>query len=347
MTESPLRVLVIDDSYSNRQLLQSLLRRVNDLEVIGTAQDGEEGLRKALSLNPDVITLDLEMPRLGGYAFLRLLMANRPTPVVVVSSFSARDNVFKALELGALDFIAKPAGSSTEEVDLFARELHEKLRAVRLVHRPPQDPVPGIAPRVVDDAVPFVIVIGASTGGPPAIQRVLEAVALSPAVCLVICQHMPPSFTRAFADRLDRVSAMTVKEAADGDVLERGHAYVAPGGKHLTLSRKGKRIELFTATVSPADKHAPSVDRLFESAARALGPDALGLVLTGMGGDGSAGARAIKGAGGTVWAESEDSAVIFGMPREAIDAGAVSRVLTLAEIGPALVAEAKRRRDRT
>jgi two-component system chemotaxis response regulator CheB len=332
-----IRVLVVDDSAHNRREIAELLAGAEDIEIAGTASDGEEGLKKATQLQPDVITLDLEMPRLDGYAFLRLVMASAPTAVIVISSYAHRSDVFKALELGAMDFVAKPRRRGAEELAALRGELVEKIRAVRLLRpiarrrdgRPPPNPL--------------LIGIGASTGGPPAVQRILEALSAEPSPVVLIAQHMPAMFTRAFAERLDRIGAFTVTEARDGEALVPGHAYVAPGGRQLWVQKRKGKLEARTRPPVNGEKHAPSADVLFHSLAEIAGPRALGVVLTGMGADGAAGALAIHRAGGQVWAESEKTAVIFGMPKEAIDTGAVARVLALDELGQALVAEARRR----
>ncbi len=330
MSGDSIRVLVVDDSAHNRRVLTSLLESAPDVRVVDRAGDGEEGLRKAKLLRPDVITLDLEMPKLDGYGFLRLLMGSVPTPVIVVSSYAHRVDVFKALELGAFDFVAKPSRTTPDAQEALRTTLLEKVRAARLVRSGPARPEPTSELQV--------IALGASTGGPPAVQRLLEALAGEPSACLLVAQHMPEHFTRAFAQRLDRLGPFSVKEAEDGDALHPGHAFIAPGGRQLVLERKGSGLVLRTPRSDPADKHAPSVDRLFRSVAATLGKSAFGIVLTGMGSDGAQGARAIRDAGGEVWAESEQSAVIFGMPKEAIATGAVRRILALADIGPALVA---------
>ena len=338
--ELPVTVLVIDDSAHNRRTISEMLEREPDVEVLDRASDGEEGLRKAAALRPDVITLDLEMPKLDGFAFLRLLMATVPIPVIVVSSYAHKSDVFKALELGAFDFVAKPARDGAVELGALREELLEKIRAVRLIRAP----VPKREAVRLRSAPSLIAAIGASTGGPPAVQRVLEAVAAEPSVCLLICQHMPEKFTQAFAERLDRIAAFTVTEAKPGDRVAPGRVFSAPGGRHKVLVSAGEHLQLQTPPGSPADKHVPSIDRLFVSVAQVLGRKALGVVLTGMGADGAQGAVAIKRAGGEVWAESEKTAVIFGMPKEAIDAGAVRRVLPLDEIGPALLGMARRKR---
>ncbi|MBI3186155.1 MAG: chemotaxis response regulator protein-glutamate methylesterase [Myxococcales bacterium] len=331
--ERPIRVLVVDDSASNRRAISQILEAAPDVAVVDRAADGDEGLRKAAALRPDVITLDLEMPRLDGFAFLRLLMASVPTPVIVISSYAHRSDVFKALELGAFDFIAKSGRPDRGALESIRAQLLEKVRTVRLL-RPPRRHTP--AQGLVERGPTAVVAIGASTGGPPAVQRLLESISGQP-LCLLVCQHMPPRFTKAFADRLDRIGSFSVREARDTDPVKPGCAYIAPGGRHLALSKRGGGLEVRIEAPGPKDKHAPSVDHLFASVARALGGASVGVVLTGMGGDGAAGSMAIRRAGGEVWAESEETAVVFGMPKEAIASGSASRVLRLEQIGPSLI----------
>jgi len=332
-----IRVLVVDDSAHNRREIGELLAGAADIQVVGTASDGEDGLKKATQLQPDVVTLDLEMPGLDGFSFLRFLMASAPTAVIVISSYAHRSDVFKALELGALDFVAKPRRRGPEDDQRLREEMVEKIRAVRLLR-----PVTRRR-EVKNGATSLVIGIGASTGGPPAVQRILEALSAEPSPVVLIAQHMPAKFTRAFAERLDRIGAYAVTEAHDGEALLPGHAYVAPGGRQLSAHKRKGRLEAKVRPPEDGEKHAPSADVLFHSLAECSGPRALGVVLTGMGADGASGALALSRAGGLVWAESEQTAVIFGMPKEAIATGAVARVLSLDELGPALVAEARRR----
>lgn len=338
----PVKVLVVDDSAHNRRLLTELLESLPDVKVVGTAADGNEGLRQVMALHPDVVTLDLEMPRLGGYSFLRLLKSTAPTPVIVISSYAHKTDVFKALELGAFDFIAKPAKPTPDVLEKLRKELQEKLLAARLV-RAEMKPVKP-RPKVTALEPSFVVGIGASTGGPPAVQRLLEALSPEPSMCLLVCQHMPKQFTRAFAERLDRLGPFSVREAQEGDVLAPGHVFIAPGGRQLVVYRQNGQYVLGTPPPTMQDKHAPSVDRLFMSLAEVFGAKTVGVVLTGMGADGAMGAKTIRKAGGEVWAESEETAVIYGMPQEAVATGAVSRVLPLGEIGPALVELARKRR---
>jgi two-component system chemotaxis response regulator CheB len=338
----PVRVLVVDDSAHNRRLLTDLLESSPDVKVVGTAADGNEGLRQVMALQPDVVTLDLEMPKLGGYSFLRLLKSTVPTPVIVISSYAHKTDVFKALELGAFDFIAKPSKPTPDVLEKLKRELNEKVHAARLVR--PAEARPVRKPRVMPLEPSFVVGIGASTGGPPAVQRLLEALSPEPTMSLLVCQHMPKQFTRAFAERLDRLGPFAVREAQEGDLLAPGHVFIAPGGRQLVVYRQTGQYVLGTPHPTMQDKHAPSVDRLFMSMAEVFGSRSLGVVLTGMGADGALGAKAIQKAGGEVWAESEETAVIYGMPQEAVATGAVSRVLPLGDIGPALVEIARKRR---
>ncbi len=350
--EKPIRVLVIDDSASNRRTISAMLEAAPGVEVLDRAADGEEGLKKAIALRPDCITLDLEMPRIDGYSFLRLLNSRAPTPVIVLSSYGHPSDVFKALQLGAFDFVAKPATGDRAGLEQVRAELVEKVRASALakrIERPPVGPfqTPAVFPTAVPlelerkkaapvpSDTPTVVAIGASTGGPPAVQKVLEALAGLP-VCVLVAQHMPARFTEAFAQRLDGALPFRVKEAASGDPIVGGRVYIAPGGEQLELAeRDGKRV-VSVSRPGPHDPYAPSVDRLFSSVARFVKSHARGVVLTGMGNDGGEGVKALLRAGAEVWVESEETAVVYGMPQAAIAAGPVTRVLPLPQLGPLL-----------
>jgi two-component system, chemotaxis family, protein-glutamate methylesterase/glutaminase len=278
------------------------------------------------------VLLDLEMPRLDGLTFLRLLMARRPMPVVVVSAQAARSDVFKALELGALDFVAKPGGdTSLEGIRSALVEKCELLRMLRIGNLPHGATEPrGRRERGIAEPG-AVVAIGASTGGPQAIHQLLCALPGTLPLAIVIAQHMPEQFTQAFAERLGRCTGFSVQEASDGDVIAAGRALVGPGGRILEVARDPAGT-LRAAVLRPdarALRHCPSVDRLFESVARQLGPRACGVVLTGMGQDGSAGAAAIRRAGGLALAESAETAVVYGMPQAAAASGAVEEVLPL------------------
>ncbi len=340
--EPPIRVLVVDDSAANRKAITRVLEQSSDLVVIDRAEDGEIGLKKAIELRPDVITLDLEMPRLDGYAFLRLLMSQAPTPVIVLSSYGHPSDVFKALQLGAFDFVAKPATREGSSIEAVRAELVSKIRASRSVRKPTPlprmtPPVPVPETRVAPPQVPRLVLIGASTGGPPAVQKILEAIAPLP-VCALIAQHMPPRFTEAFADRLNQVVPMRVSEAKSGDAIAAGHAFVAPGGAHLEVVQGSAGLSLVVTPGSPSDKHAPSIDRMFSSVARLKSAQAMALVLTGMGSDGAEGVKALALSQIPVWAEAESSAVVFGMPQAAIATGRVARVAPIQELAAGLPA---------
>ncbi len=337
--EPTISVLVVDDSAANRKSIAQLLDATPGLRVVDRAADGEEGLRKAMTLKPDVITLDLEMPKLDGHGFLRLLMANAPTPVVVLSSYNHPADVFKALQLGAVDFVAKPRGSDRQSLNSLHAELVEKVRAARGARGKTLGPGPK-APRAPSDPLlgsvrPVVVAIGASTGGPPAVQRLLEAIDGLP-VCALVAQHMPARFTAAFAARLDAVLTARVSEATSGDRLEPAHVYIAPGGAHLEVVEANGTAVLHVSKAQDRDWHAPSVDRLFLSVAKVVGSASAGVVLTGMGDDGAVGVKALRRVGAEVWAEAQSSAVVFGMPQAAIATGAVRHTLPIGELGPAL-----------
>jgi two-component system chemotaxis response regulator CheB len=346
-----MRTLVIDDSVVSRAALARMLEASPLVEVVGTARDGEEALRKALELAPDLITLDLEMPRMDGFTFLRVLMERRPTPVLVVSGRAGAEDVFRALELGAADFIAKPAPRASRELAGIEAELIRKVHALRELRvdrlgprgaaAPPRRPGPAAGappqrPTPAAGAPPSLVVLGASTGGPAALVRVLGAFTQAPASAFCVAQHMPAGFTRGFAERLARVTPLRASEARGGEELAPGTLLVAPGGRHLELESAGGSIRARVVAGGPRDRFVPSVDRLFESAAKQLGPAVLAVVLTGMGDDGRLGARAVREAGGSVVAEDESTAVVFGMPRQAILGGAVDAVLPLHDIANAI-----------
>ncbi|MGH0034341.1 MAG: protein-glutamate methylesterase/protein-glutamine glutaminase [Myxococcota bacterium] len=342
MRQELIRVLVIDDSAFSRQTITRMLKTSPLVDVIGVARDGEEALRKTLELKPDLITLDLEMPRMDGFTFLRLVMAKSPTPVVVVSGRSGEDEVFKALDLGAVDFIAKPSLRASTELQGIQQELIRKVHAIRelridKVSERIQTAPPVLASRAQRiDRIPPVVVIGSSTGGPAALMQVLGAFSEAPPCAFLVAQHMPGGFTKGFAERLDRLTPLSAREASGGEAPEPGSVLVAPGGHHLELESRRGGIVTSVVEHTGEDKYTPSVDRLFKSAAKHFGSDLLAVVLTGMGDDGKRGAIAVKESGGRVIAESEETAVIFGMPQQAIRSGAVDHVLALGDIPAAI-----------
>ena len=335
----PVRVLVVDDSAYNRQTIISMLQSSKEIVVVGRAANGEEALRETLLLKPDVITLDLEMPRMDGFTFLRILMNRQATPVIVISSYSNRTNVFKALELGALDFIAKPTHRVSPELSAIQEELVLKVLMVRQLRNPAQasrtdnlsgspEQDPAVFAALSGKQRPLgLVVIGASTGGPPALQTFFQTVTWDLPVAYLVAQHMPANFTKAFAERLDRYVGLNVCEAKDGEVVTSRTVYVAPGGHHLSVVRAGDDCLTAVRPAGAKSKFVPSIDILFESAAKAVDRRVAAVLMTGMGTDGSLGMQAVKQAGGVTMAESEETAVIFGMPREAIESGMVDLVL--------------------
>jgi two-component system chemotaxis response regulator CheB len=347
-----LKVLVVDDSAYHRRTLSRIIAGAPGFELAGTAGDGEDAIKKVVTLKPDLLTLDLEMPRMDGFTFLRWLMRTFPRPVLVVSSRESNKSVFRALELGAADFVLKPVSYASERLGAIEDEVVAKLRGIaaarpdklavraeRLAARPPETaPAAKRAPAPRSAGHYGCVAIAASTGGPPALQQLLGALPADFAAPVVIAQHMPEGFTRMFADRLDRIVPLRVREAAGTEELVPGLVLLAPGGKNLVV-RQGLGGRRFAGLEPPPpeDRYVPSGDRLLRSAAAAFGSRLLSVVLTGMGDDGADGTRAARAAGGLTFAEAEESCVVFGMPREAIRTGAVQRVLPLAEIGPAIV----------
>jgi two-component system chemotaxis response regulator CheB len=348
----PIRVLVVDDSALVRQLLSELINRHDDMQCVGAASDPLVAREMIRALDPDVVTLDIEMPRMDGLDFLGRLMRLRPMPVVMVSTLTERgaDVTLRALELGAVDFVAKPKLGVADGLRRLGDDIADKVRAaasatVRRRTLPPGNgetpsagnpshgPAPAPLGRVSTEKLIFV---GASTGGTEATRELLSALpADAPAV--LITQHMPPGFTKSYAARLDGVCRLRVQEAEHGVRLLPGHAYIAPGGLHLSVERSGSNYLACVQDGDPVNRHKPSVEVLFRSAARVVGRNALGVMLTGMGADGAAAMREMRDAGSWNICQDESSCVVFGMPREAIAAGAAHEVLPLLQIAPALI----------
>jgi len=341
---SKIRVLIVDDSAIVRKILSDALAGEADLEVVGTAPDPYVARDKILALKPDVLTLDIEMPRMDGLTFLKKLMHFHPLPTVVISSLaqtSCRAAV-EALELGAVEVLAKPGGPYS--VGELRHSLAQKLRAAassRVGRQPPKEPTAAHVP--VQSALPSgtIIAIGASTGGTEAIAAVLTKL---PATCpaIVIAQHIPPDFSRAFANRLNDICAIDVKEAVDGDALRPGLALVAPGDFHMLLRKSGGQYSVKVKTGPRVCYQRPSVDVLFLSVAETAGRDAVGVLLTGMGSDGAQGLLQMARSGARTIAQDEATCVVFGMPREAIVLGAAKQVLPLAAISGAILSARSR-----
>ncbi len=333
-----IRILVIDDSAYNRRTIVKMLEEIPGVQVVGYAVNGEDGLRKVIDLQPDLVTLDLEMPRMDGFTFLRIIMQNRPTPVIVVSARSDDDDVFRALDFGAVEFIAKPSAKISPELFNIRKDLERKVLEIsrtdmgKILKRSSgsaKETSSAPTAAVPADLRFDQVVLGASTGGPQALQTIFSAIQHPLPIGFAVTQHMPPHFTRTFAERLNRFSALEIREAESGDVMRPGRVLLAPGGKNLTFRKRGQEVAVYPVDPPAKQLYIPSVDVMFESAANVYGSRLLGVVLTGMGSDGAAGVRRIKEKGGEVLAEAEDTSVVFGMPKEAIATGVVDAVVGL------------------
>jgi two-component system chemotaxis response regulator CheB len=349
------RVLIVDDSALIRQVLTEILSQDPSIEVIGTASDPFQAREKIKALNPDVLTLDVEMPRMDGLTFLEKLMAGHPMPVVMVSSLTEQgcETTLRALELGAVDFITKPkidlrAGMVGLHQDLIDKVKGAATARVRssAVKREASKSGTHDASRTTLHATAMlkttdtIIAIGASTGGTEALSDVLRSLPPNTPP-IIITQHMPDRFTTTFAKRLNDISQLTVKEAEDGDSVITGHALLAPGNFHMTLTRSGARYVVTIDQHEPVNRHRPSVDVMFNSVAQHAGRNAVGVILTGMGADGAKGLLAMKHAGAYTMAQDEASCVVFGMPKEAIKLGAADKILPLSQIAEALLAHVR------
>jgi two-component system chemotaxis response regulator CheB len=354
MAGTKTRVIVVDDSALVRGLLTEIIDRQPDMQCVGAAADPLVAREMIRNLNPDVITLDVEMPRMDGLDFLSRLMRLRPMPVVMVSTLTERgaDVTLKALELGAIDFVAKPKIGVADGLRQLGADITEKIRTAsrarvsRLAAAPAGAGASGGSAAAAARPSPMaslgrlstekIIFLGASTGGTEATREVLaELPADSPAV--MITQHMPPGFTRSYAARLDGLCRIRVAEARDGERVLPGHAYIAPGGFHLSVERSGANYIARVQDGEPVNRHKPSVELLFDSAARVVGRNALGVMLTGMGADGAKAMKTMRDAGSFNLVQDEASCVVFGMPREAIAHGAANEVLPLNRIAPRLL----------
>jgi two-component system, chemotaxis family, protein-glutamate methylesterase/glutaminase len=348
-----IKVLIVDDSAVVRQALSAVFSSDKDIEVIGTAADPYYAAQKIQKDVPDVITLDIEMPRMDGLTFLRKLMQQHPIPVVIISSLTSTgtETGMKALELGAVDIITKPQLSTREFYeeskirlcDVVKAAARAKLRkldghrhAVSPIRVEPKYSADAMLPKTIPNlsmikTTEIVIAIGASTGGTEALKELLEVL---PADCpgIVIVQHMPEVFTRSFAQRLDDICKISVKEAENGDSVIRGRALIAPGNKHTLLKRSGAKYYVEVKDGPLVNRHRPSVDVLFRSTARYAGQNAVGVIMTGMGADGAKGLLEMKEAGAKTAAQDEKSCVVFGMPKEAIKLGATDKILPLNQL---------------
>ena len=356
MNSAKIKVLIVDDSALVRKIMTDILNSDPELEVVGTAMDAHAAREKIKQLHPDVITLDIEMPRMDGITFLRNLMRLNPLPVLMVSTLTEKgaEVTLDALDAGAVDFVSKPKIDVSNTLEEYSEEIIAKVKAAAKVRvrryeaNRDNGAKPGVATlngKAGSAAVngsstrarPFkttdkIIAIGASTGGTEAIREVLEKLPLSsPGV--VITQHIPEYFSKAFADRVNLSCAITVCEAKDGDIVLPGHAYIAPGNKHLLVRKDGARWRCKLSDADPVNRHRPSVDVLFNSVAECAGQNAMGVILTGMGKDGARGLRIMRDAGANTIAQDEASSVVWGMPGSAVELGAACEILPLNKIG--------------
>jgi len=359
-----IKVVVVDDSAFMRKAISTMLAKDPEIDVVATARDGEEGLELIRKHNPDVVTLDIEMPRMDGLTALRHIMMEMPRPVLMVSSLTSEgaEATLKALDLGAVDFIPKQLSKVSLDIVKIEASLISKVKIVasrRLVHsrpRPalrapvgaPASPAPGAAPSappaaarpaVLPTGTPKrdVVVIGVSTGGPPAVQKVLTALPENFPASIVIAQHMPQAFTGPFAKRLDNLCKVSVKEAEPGDRLKAGSVFIAPGGRHLLLKQLVSRVDLEISTEPASALYKPSANVLIGSAAEAVGRRALGVILTGMGNDGMEGIRALKQKGGRALAQSDATCVVYGMPKAIVDAGLSDEIVDIDDMAQAIM----------
>ncbi len=346
-----IKVLVVDDSPFFRRAISRILEKDPEIKVVGFAKDGEEAVQKVLELSPDVVTLDVEMPRKDGLEALKEIMEKKPTPVIMVSALTkdGAEATLKALELGAIDFIPKGVEKGLLEFYNVERELITKVknakgkvghlrRAREFLSRPaakrPVHRGTGEVKRFHAD----IVAVGSSTGGPPALQKLLSSLDSRFSLPVVIAQHMPPVFTGLLADRLNSMSHLTVKEAENGEPVREGHAYVAPGGKQMMVVKEAGRKVLKVVNSPPKIIYKPSVDILYESVAAVYGGNTIGVILTGMGSDGCKGAKDIKAKGGVMVAEDESSCVVYGMPRCVVEKGLADYVASIDNI-PAIVSK--------
>jgi two-component system, chemotaxis family, protein-glutamate methylesterase/glutaminase len=346
-----IKVLIIDDSALVRQTLTEIISSDDTLEVIGTAADPYFAAQKIKTIIPDVITLDIEMPRMDGLTFLKSLMAQYPIPVVIISSLTQQGSqlALRALDHGAVEIVAKSEIKNTKQhledsririTDAIKAAHQVPVKRIGLQTRPEYTAVNKTSANDTSQhykTTDKVIVIGASTGGTEALRFFLRSMPANSSGIL-ITQHMPPGFTRSFADSLNQICEITVKEASDGERIMRGHAYIAPGGFHMEMYRSGAKYYIRVRGGELVSRHKPSVDVLFESAARHAGQNALGIIMTGMGKDGAAGLLSMKDAGARTIAQDEASSVVFGMPKEAIKLGAADQVLSLQDIPQRVIA---------
>ncbi|WP_147821756.1 protein-glutamate methylesterase/protein-glutamine glutaminase [Salidesulfovibrio onnuriiensis] len=346
-----IKVVVVDDSAFMRKAISTMLDKDPEISVVASARNGQEGLELIRKHDPDVVTMDIEMPVMDGLTALRQVMMEMPRPVLMVSSLTTEgaEATLKAMELGAVDFIPKQLSKVSLDIVKIEQDLIDRVKTVarrKMRHVPPRAVVarPSAAPAAAPSVRPSgsikrdVVAIGVSTGGPPAVQKVLSALPADFPAAIVIAQHMPAAFTGPFAKRLDNVSAITVKEAEPGDVLKPGHAFVAPGGKHIVLDQKVSRVDVVVTENPKEALYKPSANVLISSVAQAVGRRGLGVILTGMGNDGMEGIRALKEKGGRALAQSDATCVVYGMPKAIVDAELSDEIIDIDNMADAIMA---------
>lgn len=341
-----IRALIVDDSAFARKVVREVLESSPLIEVVGAARDGEDALQLVETLTPDIVICDLMMPRLDGVGFVRRQMAARPLPILIVSAAAENaEEVIEALNAGALDVIQKPSALATDELRQIREELVGKLQAAMGV--PVENLQPSTAPLVLRSLAPSspgakvdVVVLGISTGGPQALRRLVPQLPADLKVPMAIVLHMPVGYTALYAEKLNEISPIEVKEAAEGDLLQPGRILLAAAGRHLVFRRTAAGNVVAQLTIQPVAKlHRPSADVLFQSAAELFGSRVLGVVMTGMGDDGREGAAWIKAQGGTILTEAEKSCVIYGMPRSVVEAGLSDAAVPLDDMAQAILAQ--------
>jgi two-component system chemotaxis response regulator CheB len=343
------RVLIVDDSSFMRMAIRSVLSKDLSIDIVGTAADGMEGVEKAIALKPDIITMDVEMPRMDGIAALKQIMAKAPTKVIMVSTLTNQGakSTFEALDAGAIDYIPKNVTDSSEAQNIFREELLRKVReagrsrsfspasspTIRPTAPPPAQRT-ATRSKIAGKRINYVG-IGASTGGPVALQEVLSRIPVNFPYGIIVGIHMPKAFTGPYADRLNAKCSMTIREAVDGDILKPGLALIAPGGMHTTLVKRGTNVVVKLEPTSnyPQYVYIPSVDLMLSSMAEATGGSMLGVILTGMGNDGFKGMQALKSKGGVTLVQDEATSTIYGMPKACVDGGVADEVMPLGQIG--------------
>jgi len=346
-----IKVLVVDDSAFMRKAISTMLDKDPGIKVVGTARDGSEGLEMVRKLDPDVVTMDIEMPKMDGLTALRQIMMEAPRPVLMVSSLTTEgaESTLKAMELGAVDFIPKQLSKVSLDVVKIEKDLIAKVKTVaarkmrhvtatRTSARPLSSPVKSVAASATGKPKRDVIAIGVSTGGPPVVQKILSSLPADFPASIVIAQHMPAAFTGPFAKRLDGVSALTVKEAENGDILKPGHVFIAPGGRHVVLDQKISRVDVVVTDHPAGELYKPSANVLISSVAQAVGRRALGVILTGMGNDGCEGIRDLKSKGGRALAQSDNTCVVYGMPKAIVDENLADEIVDLDDLAESIIA---------